>query len=67
MNIETARLFNTEFTSQVTRKLDKLDEDILSQILDVINSAITEKVLPSIKNALGVQKSAFKLQQDGNV
>ena len=55
ITIETARLINNEITSQVTRKLDEIRSDLNSQILEVINSAITEKVLPSIQNVLGVQ------------
>ena len=55
ITIETARLINNEITSQVTRKLDEIRSDLNTQILEVINSANTEKVLPSIQNVLGVQ------------
>ena len=55
--IETARLINNEITSQVTRKLDETGSDLNAQILEVVNSAITEKVLLSIQNVLGVQNS----------
>ena len=48
---------NNEITSQVTRKLDEMRSDLKTQILEVINSAITKKVLPSIQNVLGVQNS----------
>ena len=54
ITIETARLINNEITSQVTRKLDEIRSDLNYHILEVINSAITEKVLPSIQNVLGV-------------
>ena len=48
---------NNEITSQVTRKLDEMRSDLKTQILEVINSAITKKVLPRIQNVLGVQNS----------
>ena len=57
ITIETARLINNEITCQVTRKLDETGSDLNTQILEVVNSAITEKVLPSIQNVLGVQNS----------
>ena len=57
ITIETARLINNEITSQVTRKLDEIISDLNTQISEVINSAISEKVLPSIQNVLGVQNS----------
>ena len=57
ITIETARLTNNEITTQVTRKLDEVREDLNTQILEVINSAIAENVLPSIQNALGVQNT----------
>ena len=55
ITIETALLIDNEITSQVTRKLDEIRSDLNTQILNVINSAIAEKVLPSIQNVLGVQ------------
>ena len=55
ITIETARLINNEITYQVTWKLDEIRSDLNTQILEVVNSAITEKVLPSIQNVLGVQ------------
>ena len=59
ITIETARLINNEITTQVTRKLDELKEDLNTQILEVINPAIAEKVLPSIQNVLGVANSVL--------
>ena len=55
ITIETARLIKNEITSQVTRKLDEIRSDLNTQIWEVINSAIAEKVLLSIQNVLGVQ------------
>ena len=40
--IETARMINNEISTQVTRKLDEFREDLNSQFLEVINSAIAE-------------------------
>ena len=48
ITIDTARLKIMIITSQVTRKLDQIRSDLNTQILEVINSAITEMVLPSI-------------------
>ena len=62
--IEIARMINNEITSQVTRKLDEIRDDINKQVLEVINSAITEKVLPSIQNVVGIQKSGIKLMRN---
>ena len=45
VTIETARLINNEITSKVTKKLDEIRSDLNTQILEVINSAIAEKVL----------------------
>ena len=57
ITIDTASLKIMTITSQVTRKLDQIRSDLNTQILEVINSAITETVLPSIQNVLGVQNS----------
>ena len=70
ITIETARLINNEITSQMTRKLDEIRSDLNSQILEGINSAITEKVLPSIQNVLGVQNpesDAIRDSQSGRL
>ena len=46
ITMETARLDKkNEITTQVTGKLDEVREDLNSQILEVINSAISEKML----------------------
>ena len=64
VTIETARLMNNEITSQVTRKLDEVRGDWNTQILEVINSAIAETVLPSIQNVLGVQNTGSNTTRD---
>ena len=55
ITIETARMVNNEISTQVTRKLDEVREDLNSQFLEVINSAIAEKVPLSIHNVPGVR------------
>ena len=52
-------MINNEITTQVTRKLDELKEDLNTQILEVINPAIAEKVFASIQNVLGVANSVL--------
>ena len=64
ITIETAMLITKEITTKVTRKLDEIREELNSQILEVINSAITEKVLPSIQNVLEVQESGLNSARD---
>ena len=54
-----ARMINKEIKTQVTIKLDEIREDLNTQILEVINSAIAEKMVPSIQNVLGVQNSGI--------
>ena len=53
-----------EITTQVTRPLDEIRVDLNSQMLEVINSAIAEKVLPSIQKVLGVQVSGLNSARD---
>ena len=48
----------------MSRKLEEMKSDLNSHILDVINSAIEEKVIPSIKNAVGSQTSARNTNLD---
>ena len=50
---ETSRAINSENSSQMSRKIEEMKSDLNSQILVFINSAIEEKVIPSIKNAIG--------------
>ena len=64
VTIETARMINIEITSQDTRKLEEIRENLNTQKSDVINSAIAEKVLPSIQNLLGVQRSGSNSMRD---
>ena len=54
--VETMRLVNSE----VTKKIDELRRELNSQLVDAINSAITEKVLPDIRNMVTSQNSVFR-------
>ena len=53
----------------MSRKFEELQSSLNSQVLDVINTAIDTRVLPSIKNAVRRQNSAkitsLHLRSDG--
>ena len=57
---ETMRLVNSE----ITKKIDELRRELNSQLVDVINSAITEKVLPDIRNLVSNQNPVFREEVD---
>ena len=57
ITVETSRAINSEISSQMSRKLEELKADLNSHIVDVINSALEEKVIPGIKNAIECQNS----------
>ena len=69
LTIETSRAISSEISSQMSRKLQEMQNSLNSQILDVINTAIDTRVLPSIKNAVKGQNSAkntnLDLRSDG--
>ena len=48
----------------MARKLDDIRNDLNTQILEVINSAVAEKVLLSIQNVLGVQNPGSDAVRD---
>ena len=52
ITIETNRIIGDETASHVTRKLNDIKSSLNLQIQEAINTAITEKVLPSIENSL---------------
>ena len=58
--VETMRLVNSE----ITKKIDELRRELNSQLVDVINSAITEKVLPDIRNMVSNQNPVFREEVD---
>ena len=69
LTIETSRAISSEISSQMSRKFQEMQTSLNSQILDVINTAIDTRVLPSIKNAVKRQNSAkttnLDLRSDG--
>ena len=66
ITIETARLIKNEVSNQVTQKLDEIKMDSNSQILGANDSTISEKVLPSIQNTLGMQEKSKNIAMDHN-
>ena len=69
LTIETSIVISSEISSQMSRKFQEMQTSLNSQILDVINTAIDTRVLPSIKNAVRRQNSAkntsLDLRSDG--
>ena len=51
---ETSRAVNSEIASQLFRKLEEVRIDLKAHVVEAINSAIEEKVLPTIQNPLNV-------------
>ena len=52
ITVETSRMINSEISSQMSRKIEEMKSDLNSHILEVIISAIEEKILPSIENVI---------------
>ena len=70
ITVETSRMINSEFSSQMSRKIEEMKSDLNSHILEVINSAIEEeKILPSIENVITSNREAkntkWDLRSDG--
>ena len=69
LTVETSRAISSEISSQMSRKFEEMQFSLNSQILDVLNTAIDTRVLPSIKNAVRRQNSAkntsLDLRSDG--
>ena len=61
---ETNRLINSEISSQSSRKLDKMKSDLNSHILEVIIDSATEKILPSIENAVASNEATENTKRD---
>ena len=49
----------------MSRKLEEMRSDLNSHILSAIDSAIEEKVIPSISNVLESQSTHLDLRSDG--
>ena len=52
LTVENSKAISSEISSQMSKKFKELQSSLNSQILDVINTAIDTRVLPSIKNAV---------------
>ena len=49
-------LMNLEITTQGSGKLIELKRDLSTQILDSLNLALSEKVLPAFQNTIGSRR-----------
>ena len=58
LTVETSRASSSKISSQMSKKFEEMQSSLNSQILDVINTAIDTRVLPSIKNAVKGQNAA---------
>ena len=58
--IETMRLVNSE----VSNKMDEVKRDLNTQIVDTINSVISEEILPNIQNTMTSQNPVFREEVD---
>ena len=58
ITVEISRAIISEIFSQMSRNFEEMKSTLNSHILDAINSPIEDKVIPSIKNAVGRQNSA---------
>ena len=65
--IKTARLINSEVTTQNTRKLEELKRDLNSQISESITAEIIEKKLPSFQNTIKAQETGIQAEVDQRV
>ena len=67
--VETSKAIRSEISSQMSRKLEEKQSSPNSQVLDVINTAIETRVLPSIKNVVGslnlTKNTNLDLRSDG--
>ena len=61
---ETSRAINSEISSQMSKKLEEMKSDLNSHILNTIDSAIEERVIPSIRNELESQNSTENTNLD---
>ena len=59
ITMETTRMINEEVSSQLSRRLNEINDSSNAQIQDAKAMAITEKVLPSIQNTLDTQARAI--------
>ena len=69
ITVETRRAINSEISTQMSRRFEEIKSDLNSHILEVLNATIEEKVLPTIRNVVGVNEGArcakWDLRSDG--
>ena len=69
ITVETSRMIYSEISSQMSRKMEEMKSDLNSHILEVINSAIEERILPSIENLITSRRETkntrWDLRSDG--
>ena len=69
LTVETSRAISSKISTQMSRKFEGMQSSLNSQILEVINTAIQTRGLPSIKNAVSRQNSTknanLDLRSDG--
>ena len=64
ITIENTRIIGDEIASQVTTKLNDIRSSLPWQNQEAINTAITERVLPSIENSLVARGGANVTMED---
>ena len=52
LTVETSRAISSEISTQMSKKFEEMQTNLNAQILDAINAAIENKVLPGVKNAV---------------
>ena len=66
---ETSRAISSKISTQMSRRFEEVKFDLNSHILKVLNAAIEEKLLPTIRSAVGVSEGAkstkWDLRSDG--
>ena len=56
ITIETTRMISDEVSSQVSRRLNEIEDSLYFQIQDAVTTAIAEKVLPSLQKTFDTQE-----------
>ena len=64
ITVETSRMINSEIASQMSRKFVEKKTDLNSHILELLNTAFEEKILPSIENAIASNKEFREAKWD---
>ena len=62
--VETSRMINSEISSQMSKELVEMKSDLNSHTLEVLNTAIEEKILPNIENAIASNREVTETKWD---